>query len=120
MSHPGKLLYGTSDHVMAIKFVGDIRFANSDLLNTVLRSIEPDMAKYEIIIDLSELNYADSMILGAIISFFSSKPVINMVCSDTDFKKILYSIGLNQYFKLTDKANYQNTISHFKEVSLDR
>lgn len=103
-------LYLEGDGVFVIKLVGELRFMFAPTLEQGLKQLREKMVGKDVIIDFTEVEYADSTILGILTGFFireeehvltvNKAPTI--VCNDKDMQKILSNIGFDKYFNLKD------------------
>lgn len=115
------ILYYDQPDYFVLKLVGDLRFSIANALEQSLKQLGDLMESKNVIVDISDLTYADSTILGVLTGFFIREEEENawkihapiMVCNDSDFKKILSNIGFDKYFNF--KSSDERCDKHVKE-----
>jgi anti-anti-sigma regulatory factor len=104
---PCSVKYLITGDLFILKTYGKLRFNLAPCLEKALDILNASKACKQVIIDMTETPYVDSTILGQMINFFyneahdrlnNARPII--VCDDGDLKKILYSIGFDQFFNV--------------------
>lgn len=121
------LLYDAENDYFVLKLMGDMRFSVAAELEQALGKLKALMENRKVIVDISDLSYADSTVLGVLTSFFireeNDKSLrINapiMVCNDSDFKRILSNIGFDQYFDFkTQDERCNKPIKEYAKIVL--
>lgn len=121
------ILYDSHQDYFVLKLVGDMRFSIASSLETALQSLRDLMENKRVIVDISDLSYADSTVLGVLTGYFIREedekalrihaPI--MVCQDSDFKKILSNIGFDQYFDFKkEDERCKKSINEYAKILL--
>jgi len=106
-----QIMYLSQGDLFILKLVGKLRFTIAPHLEKAMALQKEAMYGKEIIIDFTDVDYADSTILGIITGFFlrenkqsgmlSQTPTI--LCNAPDMKKILCNIGFDKFFNFKDR-----------------
>lgn len=127
MTEKGDISYGSNDAFFVIKLTGELRFMMAPKFRATLEQIQDKFSKKIIVLDLSELKYADSMILGVMMGFFVAEDKNNamsniktrILCAD-DIKRIFHNIGFEQYFDFIDNSAPFEQVEMSETVHLTR
>lgn len=100
-----QVMYLITNNIFILKLIGTLRFTTAPYLDSALEKTRPN---HEIIIDMQEVKYIDSTILGSIVKFFlqdenkqkKGECWATIVCQNEDVKQTFNKIGFDKFFNI--------------------